>query len=205
MPNKILIIFAHPRFESSANNALLVSHIPAIPEITFHDLYEVYPDFNIDIEKEKKLLASHEIIILHHPFYWYSAPPLLKQWIDLVLEFGWAYGPGGNALEGKILFNCITVGGPRSAYSRDGYNRFTVAELLAPFDQTAYLCKMDYLPPFAMHGTHRISAEEKISTARHYGILLEKLVAGDFSVIEIKTCTYLNDWVANVTAKISVK
>ena len=83
---------------------LLVQQIPDIPEITFHDLYEKYPDFNIDIENEKKLLADHQIIIWHHPFYWYSAPPLLKQWIDLVLEFGWAYGPGGDALEGKILF-----------------------------------------------------------------------------------------------------
>ena len=82
----------------------LVQQIPAIPEITFHDLYEKYPDFNIDVENEKRLLADHQIIIWHHPFYWYSAPPLLKQWIDLVLEFGWAYGPGGNALEGKILF-----------------------------------------------------------------------------------------------------
>jgi glutathione-regulated potassium-efflux system ancillary protein KefG len=203
MSNKILILFAHPRFERSANNLLLVNNIPAITEITFHDLYEEYPDFSIDIEKEKKLLADHDIIIWHHPFYWYSAPPLLKQWIDLVLEFGWAYGPGGNALEGKIIFNCITVGGPRSAYSREGYNRFTIAELLTPMNQTAYLCKMEYLPPFAMHGTHRISDEEKTITARHYGILLEKLAAGDFSLKEIRSYTYMNDWVANITAKIS--
>jgi glutathione-regulated potassium-efflux system ancillary protein KefG len=205
MPNKILILFVHPRLERSANNSLMISHIPAIPEITFHDLYELYPDFNIDIEKEKRLLAAHQIIIWHHPFYWYSAPPLLKQWIDLVLEFGWAYGPGGNALEGKIIFNCITLGGPRSAYTREGYNRFTVEELLYPLSQTAYLCKMDYLPPFAMHGTHRISDDEKNSEARYYGILLEKLVAGEFSVDEIKTHTYLNDWVANVTTKISAQ
>jgi len=204
MPNKILILFAHPRFESSANNFLLVQQVPAIPEITFHDLYERYPDFNIDTEKEKQLLAGHDIIIWHHPFYWYSAPPLLKQWIDLVLEFGWAYGPGGNALEGKVLFNCITVGGPRSAYSKDGYNRFTLSELLTPYEQIAFLCKMTWLPPFAMHGTHRISNEEKIQTARQYGILLDKLVTGDFSAEEIKKYSYLNDWVAKVTAKISI-
>jgi glutathione-regulated potassium-efflux system ancillary protein KefG len=205
MPNKILILFAHPRLERSANNSLLISNIPAIPEITFHDLYELYPDFNINTEKEKKLLAAHRIIIWHHPFYWYGAPPLLKQWIDLVLEFGWAYGPGGDALEGKIIFNCITVGGPRNAYSKEGYNRFTISELLAPVEQTAYLCKMNYLPPFVMHGTHRISDDEKISTARHYGILLQKLASGDFSADEIKTYAYMNDWIANVTAKISAQ
>jgi glutathione-regulated potassium-efflux system ancillary protein KefG len=205
MPNKILILFAHPRFESSANNSLIVQHIPSLPEITFHDLYERYPDFNIDVEKEKELLAVHQIIIWQHPFYWYSAPPLLKQWIDLVLEFRWAYGPGGNALEGKIIFNCISAGGQRSAYSHEGYNRFTVTELLAPFEQTGYLCKMIYLPPFAMHGTHRISNEEKHLTAQQYEIMLKRLVTGDFSVNEIKKYMYMNDWLANVTAKISAQ
>jgi glutathione-regulated potassium-efflux system ancillary protein KefG len=205
MANKILIIFAHPRFESSANNSLLVRHIPDLPEITFHDLYERYPDFNIDIEYEKKLLSDHQIIIWHHPFYWYSAPPILKQWIDLVLEFGWAYGPGGNALDGKMIFHCITIGGPQSAYNREGYNRFTLMELLSPFYQTASLCKMIWLPPFTMHGTHRISHEEKTRTAQHYGILLEMLVSGKFSVNEIKKYTYMNEWIASVTAEISAQ
>jgi glutathione-regulated potassium-efflux system ancillary protein KefG len=203
MSNKILIIFAHPRFESSANNTLLVNQIPSVPEITFHDLYEMYPDFNIDVEYEKKLLSDHQIIIWHHPFYWYSAPPLLKQWIDLVLEFGWAYGPGGDALDGKIIFHCITIGGPQAAYTREGYNRFSLMELLSPFYQTTYLCKMIWLPPFTMHGTHRITNDEKILTAQHYGILLEMLVKGEFSVKEISEYKYLNEWVANVTAKIS--
>jgi glutathione-regulated potassium-efflux system ancillary protein KefG len=134
--NKVLILFAHPRYEGSANNSLLVKYIPDIPEITFHDLYEKYPDFNIDIDHEKKLLADHQIIIWHHPLYWYSSPPLLKQWIDLVLEFGWAYGPGGNALQGKLIFNAITSGGQRSAYSSEGHNRYSIQQLLAPFDHS---------------------------------------------------------------------
>ena len=205
MANKILIIFAHPRFESSANNSLLLQQVPDIPEITFHDLYEKYPDFNIDVKNEKRLLTDHQIIIWHHPFYWYSAPPLLKQWIDLVLEFGWAYGPGGDALEGKILFHCITMGGQQSAYSKEGYNRFTLMELLSPFYQTAYLCKMTWLPPFAVHGTHRISNEEKFLAAQQYGILLERMVRGDFSVNEINKYDYMNNWVASITAKISTK
>jgi len=205
MANRILIIFAHPRFESSANNSLLVNQIPELPEITFHDLYEKYPDFNIDIDYEKKLLSDHQIVIWHHPFYWYSAPPLLKQWIDLVLEFGWAYGPGGNALDGKLLFHCITIGGQRTAYSKDGYNRFTILELLAPFIQTAYLCRMIWLPPFTMHGTHRISDEEKLIASRQYGFLLEMLLKGDFSVTEIRKYSYMNDWLATVTAKISAQ
>lgn len=201
MSNKVLILFAHPRFERSLNNSILVKGIPAIPEITFHDLYEKYPDFNIDVDYEKKLLEKNQIIIWQHPFYWYSAPPLLKQWIDLVLEFGWAYGPGGTALEGKIIFNSISSGGQRSAYSREGHNRFSVPELLAPFEQTAVLCKMIYLPPFAVHGTHRISKEELAENGRQYRHLLNIFAKGDFSVEEIKKYSYLNDWIMSVTDK----
>lgn len=195
MPNKILILFAHPRLENSLINSSLIKSIPESNSITLHDLYERYPDFNIDIEYEKKLLADHQVIIWQHPFYWYSAPALLKQWIDLVLEFGWAYGPGGNALEGKLVFNAITSGGQRTAYSKDGHNRFTVKELLAPFDQTARLCKMIYLPPFTVHGTHRITKEELDNSAILYRKLLLMLVSGDFSTGNLLMLNYLNDLV----------
>ena len=67
--------------------------------VTFHDLYELYPDFDVQVEQEQELLISHDMIILQHPFYWYSCPPLLKQWIDLVLEHGWAYGKEGEFAE----------------------------------------------------------------------------------------------------------
>jgi glutathione-regulated potassium-efflux system ancillary protein KefG len=200
MANRILIIFAHPRFESSANNKLLVGHIPKIPEVTFHDLYEKYADFNIDPEYEKKLLSDHHVVILMHPFYWYSVPPLMKQWIDIVLEFGWAYGPGGDALKGKVLFNSITAGGQRSAYSRDGHNKFTIRELLAPVEQTANLCKMTYLPPFTIHGTHRISREELLKHTDLFNSLLMRLAHEEINTNEINRYQYLNDWIS-VTSK----
>src|SRR5688572_29654923 len=177
---KILILFAHPRLEKSKINILLLEQLSGIPNITFHDLYEEYPDFNIDIEREKKLLIEHSVIIWHHPFYWYSCPPLLKQWIDMVLEFGWAYGPSGTALKGKIIFNCITTGGARDAYMHEGRNRFTIKEFLAPFDQTARLCNMIYLPPFAIQGTHRVTDTELDRHAGQFKLLLQKLSEGNY-------------------------
>jgi glutathione-regulated potassium-efflux system ancillary protein KefG len=195
MKNKVLILFAHPKFERSLNQSMLVKSIPSLPEITFHDLYEKYPDFDIDIEFEQKLLLENNIIIWQHPFYWYSAPPLLKQWIDLVLSFGWAYGPGGTALQGKVIFNAITAGGIRTAYDKEGHNRFTINQLLSPFDQTAYLCKMIYLPPFVIHGTHRIGDNERTFEASLYGKILMKMVTGDFKPDEIMGFSYLNDWI----------
>ncbi len=191
---KILILFAHPRFEHSVVNRALVKVAREVPNITFHDLYEYYPDFNIDISHEKNLLLSHDVVVWHHPFYWYSCPPLLKQWIDLVLEFNWAYGPLGDKLSGKFIFNVITTGGARGAYLANGRNRFTVNQLLAPFDQTAYLCKMNYLPPFAVQGTHRINHEELQQHADSYGRLLKFLADESNDLALLKDYAMLNDF-----------
>lgn len=190
---KILILFAHPRLEKSRINARLVKEIPVQENITFHDLYEVYPDFNVDIEREKSLLLEHEIIIWHHPFYWYSSPPLLKQWIDMVLEYGWAYGSGGEKLKDKIIFNAITTGGNEEAYCEQGYNKYSIKQFIQPFEQTASFCLMQYLPPFAVMGTHNMTEQRIENAAANYGSLLRVLGNGDLDIEQAKSATYLNE------------
>lgn len=192
---KILILFAHPRFEHSVANQFLIKVANENQSATFHDLYEQYPDFAIDVKKEQKLLLSHDVIIMQHPFYWYSCPPLLKQWIDLVLEFNWAYGPKGDALSGKIIFNVLTTGGTREAYQTDGRNRFPLRHLLSPFEQTAYLCKMKYLPPFAVQGTHRLIQPELEKYASDYSTLLNYMANSESLPEELETCEILNDFI----------
>ncbi|MBD1262835.1 NAD(P)H-dependent oxidoreductase [Maribacter polysiphoniae] len=189
---KILILFSHPKFESSRANAVLVDHIKDIEGVTFHDLYERYPDFHIDVPVEKALLDQHDVIIWHHPLYWYSCPPLMKQWMDMVLEFNWAYGPKGTALDSKICFNAITAGGSRDLYCSAGTNTFSVNEFLRPFEQTANLCGMTYLPPFAVMGTHQLTNDELIQYAHQYGALIN-LLQQDESVGDFKDCAFLND------------
>ncbi|MBN1474347.1 MAG: NAD(P)H-dependent oxidoreductase [Syntrophaceae bacterium] len=197
--NKILILFAHPRFEKSKTNRALLKNIKQVAGVTLYDLYEEYPDFNIDIEREKELLLAHEIIIWHHPLYMYSAPALLKQWMDLVLEHGWAHGSHGNNLKDKIIFNTLTIGGTKEAYAPNGHNRFTIREFLIPFEQTANLCKMIYLPPFAVHGTHLLTEKDLNEYARLYQTLLEKLAQGNFDIRITRKYSYLNDWLAKET------
>lgn len=200
MANKILILFTHPRFEQSRSNRILVNAIPDHPDITFHDLYEQYADFNVDIEREKQLLLDHDIIIWHHPLYWYSAPALLKQWIDMVLEFGWAYGHGVETLKGKLVFNVFTSGGPRESYQFHKRNHYPIHDFLTPFEQTCRLCHMDYLPPFAVQGTHRLKDDEIKAHAADYAHLLNLMIAGAFSMEEMQQYTYLNDWLAPLKA-----
>lgn len=155
-PNRILILFAHPALEKSRVNRQLLRSLTGLDAITIHDLYEQYPHFHINVKFEQGLLLSHDIIVFQHPFYWYSSPAILKEWQDLVLEYGFAYGDGGSALKGKKFLSAITTGGSQEAYCRQGHNYFTVRELLTPFQQTAHLCGMDYLPPFVIHGTHQL-------------------------------------------------
>lgn len=188
----ILILFAHPKFEQSRTNKALIEKVEKIDGVTFHDLYERYPDFNIDVPFEKALLAYHDIIIWHHPFYWYSCPPLMKQWIDLVLEFGWAYGPDGNALKDKKCLNVITTGGSRAVYCPEGNNNYSVNEFLRPFEQTAVLCGMEYLPPFAVMGTHQLSTPELEKHVVQYEQLINMLQEGK-SIKEVEVCEFLND------------
>ena len=106
---RVLILFAHPALEKSRVNRRLSAAVSSLPGVTFHDLYEAYPDFDVDVRREQELLGSHDLVVLQHPFFWYSIPPLLKQWIDLVLEHGWAYGSEGKALVGKeaVVFGTL--------------------------------------------------------------------------------------------------
>lgn len=172
---KVLVLFAHPKFEKSRANKVLVNAITHKEHVTFHDLYELYPDFHIDVVTEKKLLEEHDVIIWHHPMYWYSCPPLLKQWLDIVLEFNWAYGPKGTALQSKICLNAITTGGSKELYCSEGSNSYTINEFLRPFEQTANLCLMAYKQPFTVMGTYKLNDNELDEYGDKYSALIDEL------------------------------
>jgi glutathione-regulated potassium-efflux system ancillary protein KefG len=196
---RLLVLFAHPRLERSRANARLHAHIPRDERITVHDLYEAYPDFAVDVAEEQARLLAHDIVIWHHPLYWYSAPPLVKQWIDLVLTVGWAYGPGGTALRGKTLFHAVTTGGASAAYQTDGMHGWTLAEFLRPLQRTATLCGMRWLPPFAVHGTHRLSEAELDAGGQRYARLLLDLAAGESNLDALGAHANLFDAVEEVS------
>lgn len=191
---KILILFAHPALQKSRINKVLVKGLDQIDGITLHDLYQAYPEFDIDVEKEKQLLLDHQVIIFHHPLFWYSTPAILKEWQDLVLEHGWAYGSKGDALKDKLFFNMLTSGGSRDAYSQDGHNRYKLRTLLSPIEQTANLCRMIYLPPFAVQGTHSINTEEIKEYREKYHLLLKSLRDDKIDIEKAKKLDYLNDF-----------
>lgn len=176
--SNLLVLFAHPAIRQSRVQKPLRAAAAANPHVTVHDLYEAYPDFEIDIDAEQRLLEAHDIVIFQHPFYWYSVPPLIKQWFDLVLEHGWAYGSQGEALQGKQVGVAISAGGNATSYRPDGLNRYTIQELLRPIEATMNLCGMHWLPPFLVTGTHSIEAAEITTAAKHYDAWLTHLATG---------------------------
>ena len=174
-PRRVLVLFAHPALEKSRVHRRLADAVRDVEGVTFHDLYEAYPDFDIDVGREQELLAAHDPIVLQHPFFWYSTPALVKEWEDLVLEHGWAYGSEGTALRGKRFLSAVTTGGGREAYCPEGYNHYTVRQFLAPIERTAVLCGMEYLAPFVVYGTHRLGEDDIARHAEEYRRVVEGL------------------------------
>ena len=172
---RILLLVAHPALERSRVHRALLARVPSLDGLTVHDLYEAYPSFDIDVPREQALLTAHDLVVVQHPFFWYSTPALVKQWEDLVLEHGWAYGREGTALRGKYWLHVISTGGREAAYQHEGYNRFTMAELLSPLEQTAVLCGMTWVPPYVIHGTHRMDEAAIAAEAVAYEAMLRRL------------------------------
>ncbi|MCG7909933.1 MAG: NAD(P)H-dependent oxidoreductase [Candidatus Thiodiazotropha taylori] len=186
---RILILLAHPSLERSEVNRPLAEAAAAIEGITLIDLYAEYPDFQIDIDREQQRLLEHDVIIFQHPLYWYSTPAILKEWQDLVLEHDFAYGSKGTALHGKLFFNALSAGGSEAAYRAEGYNHFTIRELLQPMEQMASLCGMRYLPPFALFGARTAVDEGRIG--QHIDTWIELLKALRDQKLDIETAQKL--------------
>ena len=162
MSARILILFAHPSLHRSEANLPLVDASKTVDDVSVIDLYAEYPDYCIDIDREQQRLREHDIVVFMFPLYWYSTPSILKEWQDLVLEYGFAYGHDGRELQGKRLLCAITAGGSEHAYRANGYNHYSIRELLRPIEQTATLCGMVYLPPYALFGSRTALEEGKI-------------------------------------------
>ena len=171
---RILIIYAHPGIEHSRANRAMIDVASALPQVQIHDLYQRYPDFYIDIAYEQAQLRQADLIILQHPIQWYSMPALQKEWLDRVLQRGWAFDTGANALHGKDFLLVATTGAEASAYQAGQRHGYHFAEFLPAYRQTARLCGMRWHAPLILHGAHRITGAALRLHAESYGALLAR-------------------------------
>lgn len=150
---RLLVYYAHPGHRASKINRPMAEAAQQIEGIEFVDLYRAYPRNNIDIDAEQARLLAADVVLFQFPLFWYSTPPLIKEWIDLVLEHGFAYGAGGDRVRGKIMMLALTAGGPEEAYAPQGYQRYPLRTFLTPLEQTARLCGMRFAAPYVLHAS----------------------------------------------------
>jgi len=147
---KTLMILAHSNIQNSLANKIIADQISQLADTEVRNLGQLYPDFQIDIAAEQQALLQADLIIFQYPFHWYSVPGILKEWMDRVFLFGFAYGPDSQ-LRGKNLLVSTTIGGPLNSYAAGGHNHFTTQELLRPLEQSANFTGMVFLPPLISH------------------------------------------------------
>lgn len=171
---KTLVIVAHPNLDQSRINKCWVQELEKHDQITVHKLYDEYPNFAIDVEREQELLLEHDRIVLQFPLYWYSSPALLKKWQDEVLTYGFAYGSQGTKLHGKQLGLAISIGGPQDSYQAGGFNHYTISELTKPFQATSNFAGTKFLPTFTLYGANQVSDEDLEQSAKDYAAYVLK-------------------------------
>lgn len=181
--NRVLVLFAHPSQDRSEVNKPLYHVASNVSGVTTVDLYGEYPRYQIDIDKEQERLIKNNVVVFQFPLFWYSTPSILKEWQDLVLEYGFAYGDEGNALKGKLMLCALTAGGNREGYCAEGFHRFTMRELLQPIEQMANLTGMIYLPSYCLFGSRTALEDQKLkSHLDGYRRLLHALVKGTVKI-----------------------
>jgi len=167
---KTLVILAHPNLEISRVNQRWKEELLQYPnDITIHEIYKEYPNWNIDVLREQEILEAYDHVIFQFPLYWYSYPPLLKKWFDDVFTYGWAYGSTGDKLKGKKLGLAVSIGDKKENYKPEGSVSFTVDQVTTPFIASAIHVGAEALPYFAVFGASFQASDEEINqSAKEY-------------------------------------
>jgi glutathione-regulated potassium-efflux system ancillary protein KefF len=155
----ITVYYAHPYPDRSAANRLLVEAVRDVPGVRVRPLYDLYPDFAIDVAAEQRSLLESDLVVWQHPLYWYSVPALLKLWFEKVLAHGWAYGKDAAALHGKDCLWVTTTGAGEGAYTPAGVHGHPFESFVPVVEQTARFCGMRWHAPIVVQGAHRLDPE----------------------------------------------
>jgi len=162
--SSLIVYYAHPAHHYSHANKEMATVAAAADGVTFVDLYGEYPRFEIDADIEQQRLTDHDVVLLQFPMFWYSTPSILKEWQDLVLEHGFAYGSGGDKLEGKRMMIAVSGAGPEDAYTPGGYQHYPVRDFLRPLEQTARLCGMQFAAPYVLYDALKAPADGRLAS-----------------------------------------
>lgn len=156
----VLLILAHPYPDRSRANKLLLDNVRDLDGLEVRSLYELYPDYAIDVPEEQRALTRATAVVWQHPLYWYSVPSLMKLWLDKVLVQGFAYGEGGTFLHGKPCLWTVTTGGRQEMYAPEGVHAYPFETFVTPVEQIARFCGLVWQKPLVLHGAHSVATTE---------------------------------------------
>ncbi|QDP40352.1 NAD(P)H-dependent oxidoreductase [Radiobacillus deserti] len=165
---RTLLIVSHPDIIESYSQQYFLNSIKDVEEVTVRHLETIYPNGNINPTEEQRLLKEHDRIIFQFPFYWYSSPPLLKHWQDVVLEEGVTHGPSSTMLKGKEFGLVLMIGVSEREYQAGGSEHFTISELTKPFQALAHKTGMEYLPSLDIFQFAYMEDEQKMDMLIRY-------------------------------------
>lgn len=174
MSKKTMVLMAHNDIDNSTLNKRIKFELENQENIIYKDLASLYENFKIDVKKEQKDLEDINKIVFQFPMYWYSAPAILKRWVDEVLAYGYSYeiDESGEfqalALKDKEFQMIVTMGANEESFN--GEDRLSVKECLNSYSYTVKMLGMKELEPFLIYG----AAYEKFSTDR-LDIIISKL------------------------------
>jgi putative NADPH-quinone reductase len=141
------LLLAHPDFVQSRVNRRLLEALGSPAHVLRTELYERYPQFLIDVEREQTQVMAAATIVMQFPMYWYAAPALLAQWCEEVLTPGFAHGKDATSLHGKTLQLVVSTGRTFHPGEDQASVRSQMCNLLEPLALTAGYCGMTFAPP----------------------------------------------------------
>lgn len=154
------MILAHPKIEKSIGNKIISELTNQNPSVVVRHLNALYPDFKIDIKAEQQAMLNADVIIFQYPLFWYSTPAILKEWIDQVFQYGFAFGQNYKLADKKVILS-ITIGSGEKNYPKE-----VLDKILFPFQGLAAYCKMNYIGEVISNNINNYSPEaaEKAKT-----------------------------------------
>lgn len=156
---KVVILLAHPNIKESQANKALVDAVSDMEGVAVFNLYELSQEIAFNVDEWSKIISDASAVIYQFPFYWMSAPSLLKKWQDEVFTF-LSKTP---AVAGKPLTVVTTTGSEYEAYRSGGRNRFTTDELLRPYQVSAIHSGMSWQTPIVVYGMGTADAGKNIA------------------------------------------
>lgn len=150
---KTLVIVSHPYFSQSRAIHALQGTAEAAENVTVRNLETLYGDSPdaIDVAAEQAAYANADRVVFLYPTHWFNLTPMLKAYLNAVWTYGWAFGPGGEALKDKQLQIVTTAGASEFTYSHEGLFNSTMEEVLTPMKASARYVGMRYRQPLAFY------------------------------------------------------